>query len=317
MTMGTLDEPTLASIAALPAPVRAPVALPTGYLLAGRYRIEAMIGVGGMATVFSGRDLALRRAVAIKVFGPAVDDLNLPGIDDCATRVDREIRLHARLRHVGLVQLFDAHQPEPDPHGAGPGGTVEDPAPWGYLVLELATGGTLAEALRTDPRPVGGPVDARALAVDLIDALGYLHERGIAHCDIKPSNVVFAADGQAKLIDLGIAVDASAPRAQIPSGWLAGTARYASPEQLRGLALTTATDIYSLALVLLDVLAGPRSVPPTALPVVDVVPASVPDSVGPQWFWLLTAMLSPDPARRPSAADVAAVLRRMDPALSA
>lgn len=291
MTVGALDEPTLASVAALPGPRATGPQLKPGRVLADRYRIEAHIGAGGMAAVYRATDLDLRRPVAMKVFGPAGDDLDLPGIDDVPTRVTREIRTHAGLRHPGLIQLLDAQLPEPAATPAGP-------APWGYLVLELASGGTLAEALRN---PL--PLNARALAVNVGEALEYLHGQGIAHCDLKPANIVFDVDGRAKLIDLGIAVNAAAPCAQVPSGWLAGTARYASPEQLRGRALTAATDIYSLGLVLLDALCGPRPAP-AGLPIVDLQPVVVPLTVGPQWFWLLTAMLSDDPARRPSAAGV-------------
>ncbi|MCW2602763.1 MAG: hypothetical protein JWN61_898 [Pseudonocardiales bacterium] len=301
ITMPALDEPTVASAAAIPGPAAVPVALPAGHLLSGRYRIEAAIGLGGMAVVYRARDTALRRPVAIKVFGPSGDDLDLLGVDDAATRIDREIRTHAGLRHTGLVQLFDAVLPDsPAPSGA------PDPTPWGYLVLELASGGTLSQRQR---QPAAPGVDVRALALDMADALAYLHGRGIAHCDMKPSNIVFDRDGRAKIIDLGIAVDAASPRPQVPSGWLAGTARYASPEQLRGLALTTATDIYSLGLVLLDLLGGGRATSASPLPMVDVVPVDVPISLGSQWFWLLTSMLCADPAQRPTAAAV----RRMVP----
>lgn len=297
MTMGRLEEPTLALVAAAPARVHAPAELSAGHLLGDRYRIDEPIGAGGMATVYRARDIFLNRPVAVKVFGPAGDDRDASGSDNASTRIAREIRTHAGLRHPGVAQVFDAVLPD----------ATDSATPWGYLVLELAPGGSLAQ------NPVGVPAadDARALALDLAAALTYLHARGIAHCDIKPSNIVRAGDGSAKLIDLGLAIETSSPRLQVPSGWLAGTDRYASPEQLRGLALSTATDIYSLGLVLLDVLDSevgvePRSGAAPARPTVDVVSPQVPVSLGSQWFWLLTLMLSEDPARRPTAAAVSA-----------
>ncbi len=309
MSMGTLDEPTVASVAARPAPARASVVLPEGYLLAGRYRIGDQLGAGGAAAVYRAEDTALNRPVAVKVFAPAGDPLGLAGHDDPTARFAAEVRTHARLRHRGLVQLFDAFEPAPSAEGDaadvdGAGG----PESWGALVLELVPGGTLAQRLAGPYRTDGA---APTLALQLAETLSYLHGNGIAHCDVKPSNIVFGADGEAKLIDLGIAVDTACARTQVPSGWLAGTARYASPEQLRGRPLTTATDIYSLGLVLLDVLAGPRPASASALPIVDDAAVEVPDRLGSQWFWLLTAMLSGDPARRPSADDVALAVRRI------
>jgi serine/threonine protein kinase len=300
--MGRLEEPTLAVVAADPAPIHPPAELSTGHLLGDRYRIDEPIGAGGMSTVYRARDIFLNRPVAVKVFGPSGDDLDPLGIDDAASRIPREIRTHAGLRHPGVAQVFDAVLPD----------ATDAATPWGYLVLELASGGSLAAPLRD--APVAD--DARALGLDIAAALAYLHARGIAHCDIQPSNIVRSADGSAKLIDLGVAVEASLPRPHVPSGRPAGTARYASPEQLRGLALSTATDVYSLGLVLLDVLDSDVSIDgrrgaASARPVVDIVPPDVPVSLGSQWFWLLTAMLGEDPARRPTAAAVGASVQEI------
>jgi serine/threonine protein kinase len=302
--MAYADDPTVAALALAPTSART-LPLQPGHLLGGRYRILEPLGLGGMSVVYRAVDVSLRRPVAIKVFDSSSDELDIPGLDDAATRITREIRSHAALRHSGIVQLYDAALPGPE--------LIEERAPFGYLVLEFAAGGTLAQRLRESGR--GGVLsasEALQLGRDVADALAYLHRDGLAHCDVKTSNIAFDADGNAKLIDLGIAVDVRQPRAQVPSGWLAGTARYASPEQLRGRALTCATDVYSFGLVLLDSIAGGR--PPTeqtGQSMVDLVPAVVPSSVGRLWARLLNAMLMPDPPRRPSADDVLDALSAM------
>ncbi|HEX7355061.1 MAG TPA: protein kinase [Mycobacteriales bacterium] len=260
-----------------------------GDVLHDRYRLERRIGTGGTSDVWEAVDQRLDRTVAVKIVRVDQSDVL------AAQRGSAEARLLAGLAHPHLVSVFDAHLPEEADEG---------PA---YLVLELVDGGTLALALASGP--VAAP-RVRAVGREIASALSYLHGRGIVHRDVKPANILFTRDGVAKLTDFGIAHVLGSPRLT-QTGLLVGTAPYLSPEQVRGEAPSSASDVYSLGLVLLEALTATRAYPgtPTESALARLtrppqVPADVPSDLGA----LLTSMLVDDPEARAPAAAVAAQL---------
>jgi len=198
-------------------------------VVAGRYRLDAVIGTGGAADVHRGFDLRLRRPVAVKIFRPGT------GFD---TEEDfrGEAEILARLEHPGVVSAYDAGR-----HGGD-----------GYLVMQLVDGPTLKA------RIAEGPLPCRTVAVlgaALADALAHAHGAGVLHRDVKPSNILLDASGRPHLSDFGISrlLDATTRTA---SGTLTGTAAYLSPEQVTGRPVGLPADVYALGLVLLECLTG-------------------------------------------------------------
>ena len=266
-------------------------------LLAERYRLQQLLGRGGMAQVYQGRDELLERPVAVKVFrhDPAV-----PGGD---LREQMEIRVLAGLSHPGLVAVFDAGTDQP--------GT---PGQRSFLVMELVTGPTLGQRIAAGPLP-GGEVSE--IGEQLATALAYVHEHGVVHRDVKPANVLLGtppadepAAVVAKLSDFGIARLLDGTRITM-CGMTIGTANYLSPEQATGGDLGPASDIYSLALLLLECLTGQVAYPGHGVAAAVARlhhPPTIPTDLPPGWAPLLTAMTHPDPAARPPATQVAATL---------
>lgn len=268
-----------------------------GATLGDRYRLDGLIGRGGMATVYRGVDLTLGRPVAVKVFSEAAE-----GIDD-AERRRSETALLASLSHRALVRLYDAaHDPATDRE---------------FLVMELIEGRDLRETLRLGPL---GPADAAGLLADLAEALHVIHDRGIVHRDVKPANVLLepahlpTRTWNAKLADFGIARlidDARITR----TGLLVGTPGYLSPEQVSGRPPTPAADIYSLGLMVLEARTGETAFPGPAVEAASARLArdpDIPDALGSDWVALLRAMTARDPADRPSAIDVAVAATTLD-----
>jgi len=271
-------------------------------LLAERYRLQQLLGRGGMAQVYQGRDELLERPVAVKVFrhDPAV-----PGGD---LREQMEIRVLAGLSHPGLVAVFDAGTDQP--------GT---PGQRSFLVMELVTGPTLGQRIAAGPLP-GGEVSE--IGEQLATALAYVHEHGVVHRDVKPANVLLGtppadepAAVVAKLSDFGIARLLDGTRITM-CGMTIGTANYLSPEQATGGDLGPASDIYSLALLLLECLTGQVAYPGHGVAAAVARlhhPPTIPTDLPPGWAPLLTAMTHPDPAARPPATQVAATLGELTP----
>ncbi|MFD8519269.1 protein kinase [Streptomyces capillispiralis] len=198
-------------------------------VLAGRYRLDALIGSGGAADVHRGHDLRLRRPVAVKVFRPGADL-------DMEERFRSEAVILARLHHPGLVTAYDA-------------GRHDDRA---YLVMQLIEGPTLKD------RVSEGTLTAEqtaAVGAGLAEALAHAHDAGIVHRDVKPSNIILDGAGRPHLTDFGISrlLDATSRTA---TGTLIGTAAYLSPEQVLGRSVGLPADIYALGLVLLECLTG-------------------------------------------------------------
>jgi len=207
---------------------------PLAAALADRYRIERVLGSGGMATVYLARDLKHQRAVAIKVLKPRVAEIL------GSQRFLREIEITAGLHHPHIVAVHDSGEADGKP----------------FYVMPWVEGESLRERLRREKQL---PVDeAVALAREVASALSYAHARGIVHRDIKPENILLV-DGHALVADFGIAravVQAGGDRLT-ETGLMLGTPVYMSPEQAAGEAeLDERTDIYALACVLHEVLAG-------------------------------------------------------------
>ena len=271
-----------------------------GSLFGDRYRVESLIGVGGMASVYRARDESLGRMVALKVLsgdGSAADTAG-------AQRQRNEVRLLASLSHPSLVTLFDA----------APLANDRSDEEQLCLVMELVDGPNLGErialgAVESD--------DVAHLTADLAEALHVVHQGGIVHRDIKPANVLLAESAlperefRAKLADFGIAslVDSTGITA---TGTIVGTAAFLSPEQALGRTVTPATDIYSLGLVVLEALTGTREF---AGSMAETVSARlgrdprVPEDLGSGWVQLLTAMTAREPGDRPTALEVSVAAR--------
>ncbi|MFI5085314.1 MAG: serine/threonine-protein kinase, partial [Actinomycetales bacterium] len=278
--------------------------------LGGRYRTAELLGTGGTASVYRAVDENLGRDVAVKLFAPST------GNDDDLHRQQTETQLLATLSHPGLVTLHDA------------GVHVDDSGSFrSYLVMELIQGPDLRRLL------AGGGFDTAEtaqLGADVADALHYVHQHSVIHRDVKPANILMAASSpddtrpHPLLSDFGIARMIEAATATM-TGTTLGTANYLSPEQALAQNVTTASDIYSLGLVLLECLTGEKAFPGPTLEAAVARLArdpEVPDSLGGDWVGLLVAMTARNPALRPSAHDAALVLRSMDlpaggPAVSA
>ncbi|QUQ66004.1 serine/threonine-protein kinase [Kutzneria sp. CA-103260] len=259
-------------------------------LLAGRYRVGALIGRGAMAEVCRAYDMRLERPVAIKRF-TAGGDLN-------RLRFEEEARVLARLNHPGLVTLYEA-------------GEVDGAR---YLVMELVNGPSLLAALEREKPTLD---EVLALGRQLLPTLAYVHGRGVVHRDVKPSNILVDLDGEAFLADFGLArlvETAGITR----SGEIVGTAAYLAPEQVRGEAATTAVDVYALGLVLLQCLTGRQEFPGTqsesALARLTRDPV-IPDDLPVSLAELLAEMTHADPECRPAAADCALRWEAIDTAL--
>jgi tRNA A-37 threonylcarbamoyl transferase component Bud32 len=265
-------------------------------VLAGRYRLEACVGRGGMADVYRAQDELLHRTVAIKLF--RVDAAQ----DTERRRIDAEMRTLAGLRHRGLVTLFDASATGDESSGQAP-----------YLVMECIDGETLRSRIAAGALP---PAEVAAIGAELASSLRYVHSNGVVHRDIKPANILLDApdDGSstpsAKLTDFGIARLAESAHLT-DLGSTVGTASYVSPEQARGKAIGPASDVYSLGLVLIECLTGHIVYPGTGVEAAVARlnhPAPVPEQFGPEWFQLLSQMTEPDPDARPSPDHVVAAL---------
>ncbi len=217
-----------------------------GTLIGGRYRLDAEIGRGGMSTVYRAFDTVLERPVAIKLM-----HREIAADSDQLERFRREARSVAQLNHPNVVTVINAgEEPSPDGgHAAGAEGAVGSP----YIVLEYIDGETLKDVIRRD-----GPLDiprAIAYAIEIARALGAAHEHQIVHRDVKPHNVLISEEGGAKITDFGIARTLTEEGLTM-AGRVLGTTDYVSPEQALGQPVTGQSDVYSLGIVLFEMLTG-------------------------------------------------------------
>ncbi|SDG49715.1 Stk1 family PASTA domain-containing Ser/Thr kinase [Microbacterium pygmaeum] len=211
-------------------------------VLSGRYRVEELIGRGGMATVYRGYDLTLGRQVAIKLL-----NRDLANDNSFRTRFRLEAQAASRMAHPTIVRVYDAGEDTE----IGPEGT---PRPVPYIVMELVRGALLKDVISAGPVPVA---DAVRYIDGILEALEYSHRAGVVHRDIKPGNVMITDAGQVKVMDFGIAravSDSSSTVAETTA--IIGTAAYFSPEQAKGEPVDARADVYSTGVVLYELLAG-------------------------------------------------------------
>jgi serine/threonine protein kinase len=204
-----------------------------GELIAERYELEEIVGTGGMSTVYRAHDQLLERNVALKVLHPHYAD-----DEEYVERFRREARSVAQLSHPHIVTVIDRGED----HGQQ------------YIVFEYVDGENLKELIeRTGPLPTRRAVE---LALEIADALAFAHERGLVHRDVKPQNVLLTPDGDAKVTDFGIARSLEVEHGMTQTGTVLGTSNYLSPEQASGKPTTPSTDVYSLGVVVYELLTG-------------------------------------------------------------
>jgi CheY-like chemotaxis protein len=285
--------------AAPPIEPRSPAQALPGTVLAGRYRLDALIGGGSFGTVFRSRHLELDRDVAVKVLATSA------GTDpEALARFRREGASACRVKHPNAVAVLD--------FGVNPGGVA-------YLVMELLLGHSLEKEI--DEKSLLLPRRCAEIVVPVCSALAAAHAAGVLHRDIKPSNVFLHQTPQGevpKILDFGIAKmsgEAAIGQSLTVDGSLLGTPAYMAPERFRRGPYGTSSDIYSVGVMLYEMLTGrlpfiPRSADPLALvamhaqedppPLRTRCPAASPALEG-----LVKAALSRSPEGRPSADDLA------------
>jgi eukaryotic-like serine/threonine-protein kinase len=203
-----------------------------GTQLNGRYRLDAKVGAGGMSTVYRAFDMTLERPVAIKLL-----HREIAADSDQIERFRREARSVAQLSHPHIVTVIDAGEDDARP----------------YIVFEYVEGETLKERIRRlGSLPVA---EAVAYAIEIARALGCAHQNNIVHRDVKPQNVLIDAEGRAKVTDFGIARSLD-EEGLTADGRVLGTTDYVAPEQAMGHECTAQSDLYSLGIVLYEMLTG-------------------------------------------------------------
>jgi serine/threonine-protein kinase len=266
------------------------------HIFNNRYRLDNKLGEGGMATVYCGTDTLLRRRVAVKVLRE-----QYASDEEFVRRFYQEAESAARLSHPNIVNTYDVGR-EGDTY---------------YIVMELVDGPTLAEIIAGDgrlPEPV-----AIDYAAQICNGLAYAHRQGLLHRDVKPANILITKDDVVKLSDFGIARAASQQTmAMTRPGLIMGSVYYLSPEQAQGLELHETSDLYSVGIVLYQMLTG--KLPYTGESPVTValkhvsepVPSIDPEEAGisPAVAAIVNKLLQKQPANRfGSASEVASALR--------
>ena len=270
----------------------------------GRYVVERLLGSGGMAQVYLAHDEVLGRQVALKILRDQyAEDKEFVG------RFRREARSAASLSHPNIVSIYDQ-------------GRSEDGAY--YIAMEYVPGGTLKERIRREGALT--PTAAAGVALQVTEALSEAHERGVIHRDIKPQNVLVTKKGDVKVTDFGIArAVASASSGVTTTGVVLGTVGYMSPEQARAEPVGPRSDLYSLGVVLYEMLTG--TLPYEAESPIGVAmkhatepirsPREVNNSVPEPLAVLTTKLLAKDPEDRyPSAAALSEELEQIGSGLS-
>ena len=274
--------------------------LGSGTLIGLSYRVESVLGAGGMGEVYRATDTRLNRPVAIKFLLRAIES------DEARHRFRREVSALSALNHPHIVTVHEASQFK-----------GRD-----YLVTEFVDGGTLGTWARAETRTWRQVVE---LLTGVADALSTAHDAGILHRDIKPENVLVARNGYAKLADFGLAkvTDHVSSEAQTATGSpsrvgiILGTIDYLSPEQARGGALDVRSDVFSFGIVLYEMLSGRRPFTgQTDLHVIDAVlrdtPPPLGDDVPLELRGVVEKALEKDPADRyQSMRDLVVDLRRL------
>jgi serine/threonine protein kinase len=268
-----------------------------GQVFANRYRVDALIGAGGMGQVFRARDTREHRDLALKVLHPTRDEDS-----DRTERFKREIGILSRIKHEAVPAIVDfgLHDEEL------------------FFVSELVDGTDLKTEIKR--RGPWLPADAAALAARVADALAVAHALGVVHRDVKPSNIMIGRDGAVKLLDFGLARGVGIDVTTLTrTGTIVGTPSYMSPEQFDTQGVDERSDIYSLGVVLFEMLTGKlpfTGQTPVAVAIKHKIePARPPRALRsdlPAWIdRVVVRCLEKDPARRfPTARELGAELRR-------
>jgi serine/threonine-protein kinase len=264
-----------------------------GTVLAGRYRLGALLGVGGMSSVWRARDDVLGRDVAVKLLaGPLTADVRLRAL------IGREARAVAGLSHPNIVAVHDYGE-----------AVRPDQAVLPFVVMELIDGEPLQARLDRAPLPWR---DAVRVCAEVAAALTAAHRHGLVHRDVHPGNILCAADG-AKVVDFGIAAAVGEPD-EDATGVLFGTLEYVAPERLDGRPADAATDVFALGVLLFELVSGRAPFPATSWEEVaaahEAGPPAPPAELPAALAALCAACLALDPAARPGADEVADALRR-------
>src|SRR6058998_2476527 len=195
-------------------------------LIEGRYRIERLLGKGGMGAVFLAHDLTLERDVAIKVLPPDVAQ-----DEQIVRRFQQEAKTAAKLDHPNIIPIY----------------RVESEGGLNYFVMKYVSGTSLEDLLdQKQPLPVP---EIQRILWEAACALGHAHQRGVVHRDVKPANIMFDHDGRAMLTDFGISKALQAATGFTATGMIIGTPHYMAPEQAKGGTVDGRADEYSLAVV--------------------------------------------------------------------
>lgn len=263
-------------------------------ILARRYELQELIGGGGMADVYKAQDKLLDRAVAVKI-------LHQQYANDAefVEKFRREATAAAKLAHPNIVNIYDVGED---------GGSQ-------YIVMEYVSGPTLKEVIQQ--KGCLEPIEAVRIAKEIASALESAHRNNLVHCDIKPHNILVMPDGHIKVTDFGIARAVSASTMTY-SGSVMGSVHYFSPEQAKGTVITTKSDVYSLGVVLYEMLTGQlpfngetsvsialKHLQEEPVPIRQINP-----SIPPVLEAIVQKAMSKDPADRPSSTELYADLNQ-------
>ncbi|MBE6074031.1 MAG: Stk1 family PASTA domain-containing Ser/Thr kinase [Selenomonas ruminantium] len=252
-----------------------------------RYELQELIGGGGMADVYRAQDLLLNRPVAVKILHE-----QFKSDTEFINKFNREAQAAARLSHPNIVNIYDV-------------GVMDDAH---YIVMEYVPGRTLKDRIKQEGHL--SVSDALQVAKDIARALAHAHANNLVHCDIKPHNILMMPDGSAKVADFGIA-RAVTESTMTYTGNVVGSVHYFSPEQAKGTMITPKSDVYSLGVVLYEMLTG-------ALPFTGETPVSIAmkhlqeepvsvreldPAIPPVVEAIVARAMSKDPAMRPVAAE--------------
>ena len=257
-------------------------------ILDQRYELEELIGGGGMADVYKARDCLLNRPVAVKILH---DEFKQD--KEFVDKFQREAQAAARLSHPNIVNIYDVGVADGD-H---------------YIVMEYVPGRTLKDRIRQEGHL--SVSESLRVAREIAEALAHAHANNLVHCDIKPHNILMMADGHAKVADFGIA-RAVTESTMTYSGNVIGSVHYFSPEQAKGTMITPKSDVYSLGVVLYEMLTGklpftgdnPVSIAVKHLQEEPVPVRQIDPAIPPVVEAIVSKAMSKDPAMRPTSAEL-------------
>ena len=257
-------------------------------ILDQRYELEELIGGGGMADVYKARDCLLNRPVAVKILHEEFKQDK-----EFVDKFQREAQAAARLSHPNIVNIYDVGVADGD-H---------------YIVMEYVPGRTLKDRIRQEGHL--SVSESLRVAREIAEALAHAHANNLVHCDIKPHNILMMADGHAKVADFGSA-RAVTESTMTYSGNVIGSVHYFSPEQAKGTMITPKSDVYSLGVVLYEMLTGklpftgdnPVSIAVKHLQEEPVPVRQIDPAIPPVVEAIVSKAMSKDPAMRPTSAEL-------------